>query len=194
MKSRFTYLAFTLLLPFLSQSQNVGIGTATPLAQLSVGSSSQFRVNSTGNITRINNLPYSFPTVQAANQFLRTDGAGNLTWATLPAAAAAHVFTVTASGTSDYLIDATTDYVSGDNSDPTIVLCRGLTYQFNLNASGHPFWISASPQTGSFGTGVTGNGTQVGTLTFKVPMDAPGTLYYYCSNHETTMNGTITIL
>ncbi len=59
----------------------LGIGTASPASTLSVGSSSQFQVGSTGNITKINNVAYSFPSAQgAANTFLRNDGAGNLSY------------------------------------------------------------------------------------------------------------------
>ena len=80
---RFLVIALLVSLIAISDvtSQNVGIGTTTPLAQLSVGSASQFRVDNTGNIIRINNIPYSFPTAQGTNQYLKNDGAGNLTWA-----------------------------------------------------------------------------------------------------------------
>jgi DNA-binding transcriptional MerR regulator len=61
---------------------NVGIGTTSPTSMLSVGASSQFQVNSTGNIVKLNNVTTSFPSSQgAANSVLRNDGAGTLTWA-----------------------------------------------------------------------------------------------------------------
>ena len=175
------------------KSQNVGIGTTTPLATLSIGSTSQFRINSTGNIIRINNLPYSFPVSQGTNQYLKNDGAGNLTWA--PASRPVmRVFSVVPNaGFSAWLIDNTTDYASGSNADPNIVLVRGLTYQFSINASGHPFFISATAGSGAYAVGITNNGISVGTITFTVPMDAPASLFYYCSVHG-AMNGTITVL
>lgn len=186
-----------LLVAFLvtanSYSQNVGIGTTTPMAQLSVGSNSQFRVNSTGNIVRINNIPYSFPAAQGENQYLKNDGAGNLTWAPV-ARPVVRVFSVVPNGTfSAWLIDNTTDYASGSNADPTLVLHKGFTYQFNINAPGHPFFISDTPGMGQYTVGITNNGITSGTITFTVPMDAPSTLYYYCSVHG-AMNGTLTIL
>jgi hypothetical protein len=47
-----------------------------------IGSSSQFRVNNSGNLVRINNIPYSFPSAQAVSpdMFMKNDGSGNLSW------------------------------------------------------------------------------------------------------------------
>ena len=50
-------------------------------------------------------------------------------------------FTVTASNTQDYTIN-------GQN-DPTIEVIRGETYTFEVNASGHPFWIKSVQSTGT---------------------------------------------
>lgn len=59
----------------------VGIGTAAPASTLSVGSSNQFQVNSTGNIVKLNNVPTNFPATQgAANSILTNDGSGILSW------------------------------------------------------------------------------------------------------------------
>lgn len=55
---------------------NVGVGTTSPVALLSVGASSQFRVSSSGNITRLNNVPTNFPVSNAAG-YLTNDGSGN---------------------------------------------------------------------------------------------------------------------
>ena len=176
----------------VAKAQNVGIGTTDPLDRLSVGSSSQFRIDANGNIVRINNVPYSFPAAQGVNQYLKNDGAGNLTWTPAPRPVI-RIFSCVNNGTfTAWLIDNTTDYVSGSNANPTLVLQRGFTYQFVINATGHPFFITNTPGTGSFSVGVTNNGMSNGTITFTVPMDAPATLYYYCSVHA-AMNGMITI-
>jgi hypothetical protein len=87
-------------------------------------------------------------------------------------------FTVTASNTQDYTIN-------GQN-DPTIEVIRGETYTFEVNASGHPFWIKSVQSTGTgnaYDDGVTNNGTQSGTISWTVPNDAPSTLYYNCQFH-----------
>jgi len=60
---------------------NIGIGTITPPTLFAIGISNPFQVNTSGDIVRIKNVPYSWPTTQgAANTFLRNDGLGNLTW------------------------------------------------------------------------------------------------------------------
>ena len=60
---------------------NVGIGTNAPQSKLSVGTSSQFQVDSIGNLRKINNVPTSFPATQGSNgQVLTNNGSGNLSW------------------------------------------------------------------------------------------------------------------
>jgi len=80
--------------------------------------------------------------------------------------------------------------------DPTIYLARGQTYEFNLNASGHPFQIQTSSGGYNSGnvytTGITNAGAAVGVIRFEVPFSAPNTLYYVCQNHS-NMAGTIII-
>ena len=96
-------------------------------------------------------------------------------------------YTVTNSGSGAYVIDG--------SNNPTLNLLRGFTYTFNINASGHPFYIKTAQTTGTgnqYTSGVTGNGTQSGTLTFAVPYNAPSTLYYICQYHL-AMKGTISI-
>ena len=97
-------------------------------------------------------------------------------------------FTVSPVGSSAYNISGT--------NNPTLTLTRGVTYTFNISASGHPFYIKTLQSTGTgnaFNTGVTGNGMTSGTLTFTVPDTAPNTLFYDCANHI-AMTGTINIV
>lgn len=94
---------------------HVGIGTSAPTDRLSVGASSEFRVNSTGNLVRINNVAYSWPSSAnppTVDTFLSSDGSGNLTWkkpssfSSLTSATSASNFTF--NSTSDiFLINAT---------------------------------------------------------------------------------------
>jgi len=87
-------------------------------------------------------------------------------------------------------------------NNPTMTLYRGNTYKFILDVPGHPFYIMTEPfKTGLaeddstsviYTSGITGNGTQKGTLIFTVPSDAPNILYYQCGNHG-AMHGILTI-
>ena len=95
---------------------------------------------------------------------------------------------VTNSGMTAYVIDGV--------SNPNLTLCRASTYDFAINAPGHPFYINSVQGVGTanaYASGVTGNGTTSGTLTFIVPSDAPDTLYYDCSIHA-AMTGTVHIV
>jgi len=82
------------------------------------------------------------------------------------------------------------------SDDPTIYLARGQTYEFNVNASGHPFHIQTSSgaynASNLYTTGVTNPGAAVGVIKFSVPFSAPNTLYYVCQNHS-SMAGTIVV-
>ncbi len=92
--------------------------------------------------------------------------------------------------------NGTSDYVISNKNDPTLTLERGKTYEFNIDASGHPFWIKTISSTGtgnSYSDGITNNGTANGIIVFKVPDDAPDQLYYNCQIHS-SMNGIIKIV
>ena len=108
------------------------------------------------------------------------------------------VFTVTNDGSSAYKFYGvgTGADASQANSNPTLYLSRGEKYTFNVNASGHPFYIKTTKSTGTgnaFANGVINNGAAVGNVVFTVPMNAPDTLHYNCSVHS-SMNGTIYVL
>jgi hypothetical protein len=81
-------------------------------------------------------------------------------------------------------------------NNPTLTFCRGSTYTFAVNAPGHPFYIKTVKSNGTgnaFTTGVTGNGTTSGDVTFVVPSSAPNTLFYDCAIHV-AMAGNIDIV
>jgi hypothetical protein len=96
--------------------------------------------------------------------------------------------TVTNQGVAAYLIDGV--------ANPNLTFCRGKTYTFAINAAGHPFYIKTVQGAGTanaYTTGVTGNGTETGNVTFVVGASAPSMLFYDCSIHA-AMTGMIDIV
>lgn len=92
------------------QAQNTGVGTTNPLEFFSVGASSQFRVNASGDIVRIRNVQYSFPSVQGSvGSVLMNDGNGNLEWNNVT------TVNITASGTP-----SSSTFLRGDGSWATV--------------------------------------------------------------------------
>ena len=68
--------------------------------------------------------------------------------------------------------------------NPTLYLNRGQKYNFVLSAASEPFYIKTAASTGTgdqYTKGVTGNGTQFGTVTFTPTMDADSSLFYQSS-------------
>ena len=96
----------------------------------------------------------------------------------------ANTYNVTSNGTSSFLFNG------ADN--PTLSLVRGFTYRFAVTSTGDPLWIKTDQSSGSANAyaNVLNNGTDAGTITFAVPVDAPDTLYYKSQNHS-AMTGII---
>jgi len=98
------------------------------------------------------------------------------------------------SGASAYLFSSATDRngtLSGAN--PYVVVDKGDTITWSVNASGHPFYIKDVQGAGTNNqtTNVTGQGVTSGTISYTPRVD--GRKYYQCSNH-TDMNGPIYIV
>lgn len=105
----------------------------------------------------------------------------------------AAIFTVDAVTNKDYTIEG--GGIS-KSKNPTLTLKRGETYQFDVKAYGHPFFIKTEKTRGkenAYNNGVINNGANESVLTFAVPKDAPNTLYYVCKYHK-MMSGEIKII
>ncbi|MAR49516.1 MAG: hypothetical protein CML42_00145 [Rhodobacteraceae bacterium] len=147
-----------------------------------INTNNENHIELTTNRTFINGdkilLHYTRP-VLSANQ-IKGSNSG------LPNSSRTYNYTVTASNGAFN--------ISGE-ARKLLYLNRGDTYVFSLSnasLSGHPFKLSLT-NNGSHNSGVeytqgvtiTGTPGQNGAnLTFVVPVDAPGNLYYYCSNHS----------
>ena len=72
-------------------------------------------------------------------------------------------------------------------SNPTLIVRRSQTYLFNLNTSGHPFYLQttgAGYQSANIYIGFSGNGQTSGKHQWVVPEDAPDEIFYQCKFHS----------
>ena len=86
-----------------------------------------------------------------------------------------------------YLID---NIING-----TIILYKNKKYEFNIDASGHPFMIKTELSTGtdnSYNTGIINNGTEFGKIEIEIT-ENKDKLYYNCQHHA-SMRGVINII
>ena len=109
---------------------------------------------------------------------------------------------VSNSGSSAYTMTGTDRLGSVSGNNPTITINRGDTVNFNVNVSGHPFYIKTS--SGGTGTGdqvqyptATNNGNQTGTITWqpnqRTPSTTTGASFKYICQFHGSMVGTINV-
>ena len=103
-----------------------------------------------------------------------------------------YTLNVTASSSSDYTLSGSDRTGNISASDPNLTFSIGDTINFQVNASGHPFYLKTVQGTGTSDliSGVTNNGATNGTVSWTPT--AAGTYYYQCSLHN-GMYGTITV-
>ena len=86
---------------------------------------------------------------------------------------------------------------NGASANGTLTLTRGQTYLFVVNATNHPFFITSVPGNAPVvplvDSGLSGNGTQSGTVTFTPSGTTPASFSYQCSAHA-AMTGTINLV
>ncbi|MGY8950081.1 MAG: cupredoxin domain-containing protein, partial [Flavobacteriales bacterium] len=100
---------------------------------------------------------------------------------------------VTASSNTNYTLSGNDFNGSVSGDDPNLTFIVGDQITFNVNASGHPFYLKTVAGSGSGNqiSGVTNQGTTNGAVVWTPA--AAGTYYYQCGPH-TAMVGTITII
>ena len=96
------------------------------------------------------------------------------------------------SGSSAYTLSGSDRNGSVSGNNASVTLNVGDTVNFTVNASGHPFWIKTTNNTGTSdgASGVSNNGAQSGVVSWTP--DTSGTYYYICQFHS-SMVGTITV-
>jgi hypothetical protein len=146
MKSDGTAATCTVAPVFEDATGKVGIGNTSPAEKLSVGSTSQLRVNATGDLVRIKDVPYSWPSSNpggtTGNYYLRNNGSGTLIWDNF----ALNTFGTNnqgVSGTTDCSVNSTT---FADISQMTITFTpvHSIVYVF-FTIAGYEN-VSGSPQ------------------------------------------------
>ena len=128
------------------------------------------------------------PQVSGARPILNTTQGGSQAGVGVFGSKENKYYTVTTANGSVYQFDIT----SGDN--PSLEFNRGATYRFDYSShTSHPLLFSSSNPDSSTTAYIKGTSIASNVISFTVPHDAPDTLYYYCSNHPTSMNGAISI-
>ena len=174
---------------------NTGTGSVTFASEtLTVtGATGQINVDAAGFALSLS-LDADLTSLTTINTHTIPSGTGTLALTSDIPADNTPTFAVTAPDSGRYTFNgAGTD---GDDN-ATLYLYRGFTYKFAVNSSGHPFHIQTSSgaynASNLYTDNVTNPGTQSGTITWTVQMDAPSTLYYVCQYHS-AMAGTINIV
>jgi hypothetical protein len=143
------------------------------------GITTTLSVNSSAYVKAMNAI-FALNTLDTMTTTGNVTVGGNLT-VTGNISSAGLIWTISASGTSDYVFSGP-GIVAGNTNDPVLYLYRGFTYTFvNTTTTSHPFAIRVSNGGSAYTAGITGS--QTGTQTFIVPMNAPSTLYYQCTIH-----------
>ena len=101
---------------------------------------------------------------------------------------------VSAQSSSNYILSGTDLNGAVNGNDPNITINKGDTINFNVAASGHPFFLIKNSN-GGFGSdnlieGVSNNGAENGTISWT-SLES-GTYYYICEFHP-SMIGIITV-
>ena len=179
----------------INTAGNTGTGSVTFASEtLTVtGATGQINVDAAGFALSLS-LDADLTSLTTINTHTIPSGTGTLALTSDIPADNTPTFAVTAPDSGRYRFDgAGTD---GDDN-ATLYLYRGFTYKFAVNSSGHPFHIQTSSgaynASNLYTDNVTNPGTQSGTITWTVQMDAPSTLYYVCQYHS-AMAGTINIV
>ena len=101
---------------------------------------------------------------------------------------------VSAQNSSNYILSGTDLNGAVNGNDPNITINKGDTINFNVTASGHPFFLIKNSN-GGFGSdnlieGVSNNGAENATISWT-SLES-GTYYYICEYHP-SMIGIITV-
>ncbi len=125
---------------------NVGISDSSPASLLTVGSGDLFQVNSSGDLIRIKNIAYAWPSSQgAANTALINNGAGTFSWSPI---------VNSVSGSNGITASPTTGAVGVSLAYSSKSCGSGTAIQsFNVGVSSSPTCVSVGGSSGVTGSG-----------------------------------------
>ena len=106
---------------------------------------------------------------------------------------------VIAENSRNYILNGTDRNGSLSGNDPTVIVNRGDTIIFNVDASRHPFYIKTDFSRGGGNQVTTGKlsgtpGTQAGKLSWNTTGVSAGKYYYVCSPHASFGMGGLIIV
>jgi len=158
---------------------NVGVGTTNPTSLFSIGATSPFQIDANGDIIKLKNLTYSWPTGHTTNGVLTNGGTGTLTWATIGATGITPDSLDWSEFTDTMTLDATTT-INMDTNTADFNFDAGTLYIDNAGSVG----IGTTVPRGAFE--VAGE-TIFGRDTTEIPL----TLHTTASNGVYFSNGSI---
>ena len=167
----------------LSGTPNIDVGNINATGDVDI----------TGSITS-NNLSISVGVVTASDNTV-----GVITYYGDISNAVDGRWEIVNSGSSDYIFTGI-GITAGNNADPILYLARGRVYEFvNNSQTLHPFEIRLSSGGSAYNAGIStylivdpGPAPDKVVTRFEVPMNAPNSLFYQCTNHA-AMGSTITV-
>jgi transcription elongation GreA/GreB family factor len=125
---------------------NVGSATGAASGQIKASAGldlagSKFVVDSSGNLTAVNSVAYSWPSAQgSANYVLTNNGSGTLTWAATGTPAAHNILSVQHGDTTTGTV-VRGDIITAQGVSPTWTrLAKGTQYQVLTGGANEPTW------------------------------------------------------
>ena len=166
--------------PASSSTESSSTATSTPASSSTESSSTE------------TSTPASSSTETSSTETSSTETSSTETSST--ETSSTYSISVSAQSSSNYILSGTDLNGAVNGNDPNITINKGDTINFNVAASGHPFFLIKNSN-GGFGSdnlieGVSNNGAENGTISWTSL--ASGTYYYICEYHP-SMIGIITV-
>ena len=166
--------------PASSSTESSSTATSTP-------ASSSTETSSTETSTPASSSTETSSTETSSTETSSTETSSTETSST-------YSISVSAQSSSNYILSGTDLNGAVNGNDPNITINKGDTINFNVAASGHPFFLIKNSN-GGFGSdnlieGVSNNGADNGTISWT-SLES-GTYYYICEYHP-SMIGIITV-